>query len=41
MNKKPSKVVYSSSIGGPWQSSVKPDNRRKLNTALKNKKGKK
>ena len=33
------KKVYSSSIGGPWQSSVKPDSRRKNN--VKNKKGKK
>jgi hypothetical protein len=33
------KVVYSTNVGKPWQSSVKPDSRRKLN--LKNKKGKK
>ena len=25
------KVVYSASIGGQWQSSVKPDSRRKNN----------
>ena len=33
------KIVTSSSIGGPWQSSVKPDSRRKHN--VKDKKGKK
>ena len=33
------KVVYSTSIGGPWQSSTKPNTRRKMN--VKNKKGKK
>ena len=32
------KIVYSSSIGKPWQS-LKPDNRRKMN--VKDKKGKK
>tara|TARA_R100000781_G_scaffold114963_1_gene88144 strand:+ start:1266 stop:1385 length:120 start_codon:yes stop_codon:yes gene_type:complete len=35
------KVVYSGSIGGPWQSSIKPDNRRKLNLKNNVKKGKK
>ena len=35
------KKVYSSSIGGPWQSSIKPDSRRKLNVKTKSKKGKK
>jgi len=33
------KKVFSSSIGRPFQSSIKPDSRRKLN--LKSKKGKK
>ena len=33
------KIVYSSSIGGPWQSSIKPNSRRKMN--VKDKKGKK
>tara|TARA_R100000152_G_C6781975_1_gene217834 strand:+ start:2722 stop:2838 length:117 start_codon:yes stop_codon:yes gene_type:complete len=30
---------FSTSVGNPWHSQVKPDTRRKLN--LKNKKGKK
>jgi len=33
------KIVYSSTIGKPWTSSIKPDSRRKMN--IKNKKGKK
>jgi hypothetical protein len=36
-----SKVVYSSNIGGPWQSSSKPNSRRKMNVKSKGKKGKK
>ena len=36
-----SKKVFSSSIGGPWQSSSKPDSRRKMNVKSKSKKGKK
>ena len=35
------KKVFSTSIGGPWQSSVKPDSRRKVNLKTKVKKGKK
>mgnify|MGYP003148515828 CR=1 FL=1 len=31
--------VYSTSVGGPWQSPSKPDSRRKMN--VKDKKGKK
>jgi len=34
MSKK-KKIVYSSSIGGPYQSSVKPDTRRKHNKKKK------
>ena len=34
------KVVYSSSVGKPWQSEIKPDSRRKINLDKK-KKGKK
>ena len=33
------KRVYSGSIGNPWHSNAKPDNRRKMNTDKK--KGKK
>jgi len=35
------KVVYSTNIGGPWQSSVKPDSRRKVNLKKNTKKGNK
>ena len=35
-----SKVVYSSSVGKPWQSEIKPDSRRKINSDKKRKKGK-
>jgi hypothetical protein len=36
-----SKKVFSTNIGGPWQSSIKPDSRRKVNLKSKSKKGKK
>tara|TARA_R100001443_G_scaffold101576_2_gene109453 strand:+ start:879 stop:992 length:114 start_codon:yes stop_codon:yes gene_type:complete len=35
---KEKKIVYSSSIGEPYNSKVKPDNRRKLINKVKNKK---
>jgi|TARA_R100000656_G_scaffold74098_1_gene55081 hypothetical protein len=37
MSKK-GKVVYSGSVGTPYQSGVKPDSRRKLNQKKKKKK---
>jgi len=33
-------TVYSTSVGKPWQSGVKPDSRRKNNMDKKSKKGK-